>query len=69
MSIGVGAALEKRVAFSRLYIDICTYTRSYGVAPTIDFEWDEAKNRENPLKHDVSFETAREVFNDPVSLT
>lgn len=27
--------------------------------------WDEAKNRANRLKHGVSFETARLVFDDP----
>ena len=26
------------------------------------FEWDEAKNRKNQKKHDVSFETASLVF-------
>jgi hypothetical protein len=35
----------------------------------MEFGWDEAKNREDLLKHDVSFEMAREVFDDPVSLT
>ena len=30
------------------------------------FEWDEAKNRKNQKKHDVSFETASLVFDDPV---
>jgi uncharacterized DUF497 family protein len=29
------------------------------------FEWDEAKNRKNQKKHDVSFETASLVFDDP----
>jgi uncharacterized protein len=29
------------------------------------FEWDESKNRSNPLKHKVSFETATLVFDDP----
>jgi uncharacterized protein len=33
------------------------------------FEWDENKSRENLLKHDVRFETAVLVFNDPYSLT
>jgi len=33
------------------------------------FEWDEEKNRANRLKHDVSFETATLVFDDPYSLT
>jgi uncharacterized protein len=30
------------------------------------FEWDEAKNLSNQQKHDVSFETARDVFDDPL---
>lgn len=29
------------------------------------FEWDEAKNTANRRKHNVSFEVAREVFDDP----
>jgi uncharacterized DUF497 family protein len=29
------------------------------------FEWDKDKNRENPLKHGVSFELAQYVFDDP----
>jgi uncharacterized protein len=29
------------------------------------FEWDEAKNRRNRLKHRISFETAKSVFDDP----
>jgi uncharacterized protein len=33
------------------------------------FEWDEAKNRTNRRKHDVSFETAVLVFDDPYALT
>lgn len=33
------------------------------------FEWDENKNRQNLLKHDVRFETAVLVFDDPYSLT
>jgi len=28
------------------------------------FEWDENKNKENIVKHDVSFETAQEAFFD-----
>jgi uncharacterized protein (DUF4415 family)/uncharacterized DUF497 family protein len=35
----------------------------------MDFEWDETKNRENVIKHDVSFNRAIEVFDDPVALT
>lgn len=30
----------------------------------IQFEWDDAKNRENKRKHDVSFEKAQTVFLD-----
>lgn len=33
-----------------------------------DFEWDDAKARANVARHDVSFETARKVFNDPFAL-
>ena len=29
------------------------------------FEWDEAKNRRNLAKHQISFETAKLVFDDP----
>jgi uncharacterized DUF497 family protein len=31
--------------------------------------WDEAKNRANRLKHGVSFETARLVFDDPFHIS
>jgi len=30
-----------------------------------NFEWDEHKNRENQIKHNVSFETAQYAFADP----
>ena len=33
------------------------------------FEWDEVKNRSNFRKHEVRFETARLVFDDPYALT
>src|ERR1700733_14400457 len=33
------------------------------------FEWDEAKNQRNLLKHNVRFETAALVFDDPYALT
>src|SRR5580704_16145273 len=33
------------------------------------FEWDEAKNRRNLLKHGVRFETASLTFEDPNALT
>jgi len=33
------------------------------------FEWDEGKARENVMKHQVNFEEARTVFNDPFSIT
>jgi len=29
------------------------------------FEWDEAKNRENHVKHGVEFEVAQRAFSDP----
>lgn len=33
------------------------------------FEWDEEKNRSNLAKHDIQFETAALVFEDPDALT
>jgi len=33
------------------------------------FEWDEVKNRRNLGKHEISFETARLVFDDPFALS
>ena len=33
------------------------------------FEWDEAKHERNLLKHNVRFETAALVFDDPFALT
>lgn len=30
-----------------------------------DFEWDEDKNKENQIKHGVSFEEAQQAFFDP----
>ncbi len=33
------------------------------------FEWDEQKNRQNLRKHDVRFETATLVFEDPYAIT
>ena len=35
----------------------------------LTFEWDEEKAAINFNKHQVSFEEARTVFNDPVSIT
>lgn len=32
------------------------------------FVWDERKNKTNQLKHNVSFETAKLVFEDPMQL-
>lgn len=29
------------------------------------YEWDEAKNRKNVAKHDLSFEDAEQVFSGP----
>lgn len=37
--------------------------------PHLYFEWDENKNARNLLKHDVRFETAALVFDDPHALT
>lgn len=33
------------------------------------FEWDEQKNQQNLRKHDVRFDTAMLVFDDPYALT
>ena len=33
------------------------------------YEWDEHKNRQNRQKHDVGFETAVLVFDDPYAVT
>ena len=33
------------------------------------FEWDEHKNRQNLRKHDVRFETAVLIFDDPYAIT
>ena len=33
------------------------------------FEWDEAKNVTNQRKHGLSFETAAEVFDDPLQVS
>jgi len=35
----------------------------------MQFIWDEAKNKINRRKHGVSFELAREIFDDPCSLS
>jgi hypothetical protein len=35
----------------------------------MDFTWDQAKNRRNTLKHKLSFDTAKLVFNDPNALS
>ncbi|WP_319559743.1 BrnT family toxin [Marispirochaeta sp.] len=32
------------------------------------FEWDNKKNQENIKKHDVSFDKAKEVFDDPLHI-
>ncbi len=34
----------------------------------LEFEWDERKDKANQIKHDVSFEEAATVFDDPLSL-
>jgi uncharacterized DUF497 family protein len=33
------------------------------------FEWDEVKSRRNLLKHGISFETAKLVFDDPYAFS
>ena len=37
--------------------------------PAMRFEWDKQKNRQNPRKHNVRFETAMLVFDDRYALT
>lgn len=32
----------------------------------MDFEWDDAKNRANKVKHDLTFEEAKLIFDGPV---
>lgn len=36
---------------------------------SISWSWDPAKNRANQRKHGLSFETAQEVFRDPLALS
>ncbi len=36
---------------------------------TLQFEWDNVKDKANQQKHGVSFEEAKTVFNDPYSIT
>jgi len=36
---------------------------------SLSFEWDEAKSQANLLNHGVSFEEAKTVFGDPLSIT
>jgi len=33
------------------------------------FEWDETKNKINQQKHNISFEEAKEVFDDPLHIS
>lgn len=34
-----------------------------------EFEWDDNKNKSNKIKHGVSFEKAKETFQDPNGVT
>ena len=34
----------------------------------LEFEWDPAKAAANEAEHGITFETAREVFNDPFAM-
>ncbi len=34
-----------------------------------EIDWDEAKNEYNKTTHDISFEEAQSVFNDPLAKT
>ncbi|ARE80324.1 BrnT family toxin [Campylobacter helveticus] len=33
------------------------------------FEWDEEKNKTNQIKYGISFDVAREIFDDPFTLS
>ncbi|WP_071818230.1 BrnT family toxin [Crocosphaera subtropica] len=35
----------------------------------MEFEWDEQKNKNNIIKHGISFQEAKEIFKDPSLLT
>ena len=35
----------------------------------LKFEWDNFKNQENQRKHNLSFEEAKTIFNDPYAIT
>jgi uncharacterized protein len=35
----------------------------------MQLEWDEAKNQRNLAKHEISFETAKAMFDDPWQLS
>jgi uncharacterized protein len=35
----------------------------------MEFEWSDQKNEANQEKHDISFEEAREVFEDPLQIS
>jgi uncharacterized DUF497 family protein len=41
----------------------------YTITMALTFEWDEEKAATNFKKHQVSFEEAKTVFNDPLSIT
>ena len=43
--------------------------RIYKTVSTVEFTWDERKNRANRKKHRVSFETAVLVFEDPFHIS
>lgn len=45
-------------------VQICNY--NYGA--TVKFSWDEDKNTVNKRKHDISFEAAQYIFDDPFLL-
>ncbi len=52
-----------------LYNVIGTTNRSLILRVTLEFEWDEFKNKQNQLKHGISFEEVKTIFNDPYSIT
>jgi hypothetical protein len=58
-------------------VDVCTNVLTFLFSTamlscrdrSMRFTWDENKNRQNLSKHDVRFETAVLVFDDPYAMT
>jgi Ribonuclease toxin, BrnT, of type II toxin-antitoxin system len=60
----IGGYVRTHVLTQQIERHILSWSR-----PAMRFEWDEQKNRQNLRKHDVRFETAMLVFDDPYGLT